>query len=41
MSKPWFEPKKFGYGLTPVSWKGWAIVFAIALGFTGLCVVFA
>lgn len=41
MSKPWFGPKKFGYGLTPVSWEGWVVVLVIALGFAGLGLVFA
>jgi hypothetical protein len=22
----WFRPKKFGYGATPVTWQGWAVV---------------
>ena len=22
--KPWFEPKRFGYGASPVTWQGWA-----------------
>ena len=22
----WFRPKRFGYGATPDSWKGWAFV---------------
>jgi hypothetical protein len=26
----WFRPKKFGYGATPVTWQGWAVV-AIAV----------
>ena len=21
--KYWFAPKRFGYGLTPISWEGW------------------
>ena len=29
----WFEPKSYGYGLTPISWEGWAAtgVFVIIL----------
>ena len=30
MSKPWFKTKKFGYGLTPISWEGWACAFILA-----------
>ena len=26
----WFKPKKFGYGATPVTWQGWAVI-AIAV----------
>ena len=22
----WFKPKTYGYGATPVTWQGWAIV---------------
>jgi hypothetical protein len=22
----WFKPKDYGYGATPISWKGWAAV---------------
>ena len=33
----WFVPKKFGWGLTPVTWQGWVYAFgwatAIALPF--------
>jgi hypothetical protein len=24
----WFKPKKFGYGATPVTWQGWAVIAA-------------
>lgn len=33
-SKPWFAPKRFGYGAAfPISWEGWALllVFLSAL----------
>ncbi len=39
MSKPWFVPKKFGYGFTPVSWEGWAITFIVVAVFTGIVVL--
>lgn len=26
MSEFWFKPKVFGYGATPVTWEGWAVV---------------
>jgi len=25
--KPWFGPKRMGYGLRPQTWQGWVIVF--------------
>ena len=24
----WFQPKAFGFGATPVTWEGWAVVAA-------------
>jgi hypothetical protein len=24
----WFKPKRFGYGATPSTWEGWAVVAA-------------
>lgn len=24
----WFKPKRYGYGATPTTWQGWAIVGA-------------
>ena len=27
MAKPWFAPKRFGYGAgVPISWEGWAVL---------------
>jgi uncharacterized membrane protein YbhN (UPF0104 family) len=26
MSTYWFRPKRYGYGATPVTWQGWALV---------------
>jgi hypothetical protein len=28
MSTYWFRPKRYGYGATPVTWQGWAVVAA-------------
>jgi hypothetical protein len=28
MSTYWFRPKRYGYGATPVTWQGWALVGA-------------
>ncbi len=27
----WFRPKRYGYGATPSSWKGWASIAALVL----------
>ena len=37
MNEPWFRPKKFGYGVTPIHWKGW--VSSLILIFAVLAVV--
>ena len=36
--RPWFGPRRYGWGLTPISWQGWvltgayvAAVFALAI----------
>ena len=26
MNEYWFKPKTYGYGATPVTWEGWAVV---------------
>ena len=26
MNEFWFKPKTFGYGATPTTWQGWALV---------------
>lgn len=41
MSKPWFGPRKFGFGATPISWEGWTCVFLAVLAFTALVVSFS
>ncbi|MBI5941354.1 MAG: hypothetical protein HY859_13095 [Caulobacterales bacterium] len=29
MGKPWFHPKRYGYGAgLPCSWEGWLVLFA-------------
>ncbi len=24
-NRAWFRPKRFGWGMTPVTWQGWAL----------------
>jgi hypothetical protein len=26
--RPWFGPKRVGYGLRPQTWQGWAVLLA-------------
>jgi uncharacterized membrane protein YtjA (UPF0391 family) len=34
MSRPWFRPRRFGYGWTPITWEGWlATLLFVALIF--------
>lgn len=28
-NKYWFRPKRFGYGLEPISWEGWVATFGL------------
>ena len=36
--RPWFGPKRFGWGWTPVTWQGWLVViaFVAAIVLTGV-----
>jgi len=27
MTEYWFRPKRYGYGATPINWKGWLFSF--------------
>jgi len=40
MNKPWFGPRKFGYGFTPVSSEGWICTFLIVVGVIALIMMF-
>ncbi len=33
--RPWFAPKRFGFGATPVTWEGWCAT----LGFAALMIL--
>jgi hypothetical protein len=35
----WFKPKTYGYGATPVTWEGWALVAAYVLLISAAMVV--
>jgi hypothetical protein len=29
MTTYWFRPKRYGYGATPVTWQGWALILGV------------
>lgn len=29
--RPWFGPKRVGWGLRPQTWQGWAVVTLVAM----------
>ena len=31
INKYWFKPKMFGYGSTPITWEGWALVIVFII----------
>ena len=37
LKRGWFGPKRFGWGVSPASWEGWAAtgVFVLMMGLTG------
>lgn len=39
--KPWFGPKRLGFGISPQTWQGWVIVLLVALAVVVLARVLA
>jgi hypothetical protein len=39
MTQYWFRPKRYGYGATPTTWEGWAIVLGFAALMTASVIV--
>jgi hypothetical protein len=37
----WFSPKTFGYGATPVTWEGWAVLAAYFVIVAAIAILFA
>ena len=31
--KPWFGPKRVGWGLRPTSWQGWVLLLVVVAAF--------
>jgi hypothetical protein len=36
MTTYWFKPKRYGYGATPVTWQGWAVILGTVLAMIGV-----
>ena len=39
MNEYWFRPKTYGYGATPVTWEGWAVIVAAVIVMAGAAVL--
>jgi hypothetical protein len=39
MSRYWFKPRSYGYGVAPITWEGWAATTVAALTVAGSIVV--
>jgi hypothetical protein len=37
----WFAPRRYGWGLTPVSWQGWALTAAYVAAVFALAITLA
>ena len=37
----WFKPRRYGYGATPTTWQGWALVaaYVVALWVTAMALI--
>jgi hypothetical protein len=33
MGRPWFGPKRIGFGLRPQTWQGWAATIVVLTAF--------
>ena len=36
--RPWFGPRRYGWGLTPISWQGWVLTGAYVVAVFGLAI---
>ena len=36
----WFGPKRFGFGIGPTRWQGWAVMLAFVVGAVGVAQAF-
>ena len=37
---PWFGPKRFGWGWTPITWEGWLVTVLFLAVVLGTCLIF-
>jgi hypothetical protein len=35
MTEYWFKPRRFGYGVTPITWQGWLVTVATLIVVVG------
>jgi hypothetical protein len=40
MGRSWFGRKKFGFGVSPITWEGWVCTLLVIAVFTGFVLVF-
>ena len=39
--RPWFGPKRYGWGFTPISWQGWVLTGAYVVAVFVLAITLA
>ena len=39
MAGYWFKPKRYGYGVTPITWEGWTVSMTVGAAILGSIVV--
>jgi hypothetical protein len=39
--RPWFGPRRYGWGLTPISWQGWVLTGAYVVAVFVLAITLA
>ncbi len=37
--RPWFGPKRVGFGIRPQTWQGWLVVLIVLAVFTAVLIV--
>jgi hypothetical protein len=39
MNEYWFRPKTYGYGATPTTWQGWAVIGAAVIAIAAAAIL--